>query len=216
MFQCDVSAHVPGNSQDAVSGGIDPHMFHVDFRTGDNGPGSNKIGCGGNISRHMDFLGSERTAGPDDGRRIFCGDISAKLFQHQFGMVSADMGFCHTGYAVRIQTCQENGGFYLCGSHLCGILHAMEGGAFDEQRRTAISTFACNPGSHLGQGIYNAAHRASLYGSVSGEPGVKMLGGQNPGNEPCGGAAVSRIQCGRRWLQAIQSVPVDGDAALIL
>ena len=54
-------------------------------------------------------------------RLSFGNQICAEPFEHQFRMVAARQRFCHLRGRIRIESCQKNGGFYLCGSHGGGV-----------------------------------------------------------------------------------------------
>ena len=77
--------------------------------------------------------------------------------------------------------------------------------------RTAVSVYAFYVGPHHGKGSDDPVHGALLDGCVTGEVGGKILGCQDPGNEPGGGAAVAAVQSAGGSGKAAKPFAPDGD-----
>ena len=101
--------------------------------------------------------------------------IGAELAQHQLRVVAGEGGLRHAGGAVRIEPGQQDRGFYLGGGHLCPVMDAVQGTAFDPQGRAAVPGEAFDGSAHLGQGLDDAAHGPLLDGGVPGQRAVKVL-----------------------------------------
>ena len=169
-------------------------MLYEKLGAGNHECCGDKIRGGGDISRHLDVCRSEL------GRRLYAGspplgdDIGAEEAKHPLGVVPGQEGLCDGGLPLGIKAGQEHGGLYLGGGHRRIIVDAGERTAANRERGAAISRNASDGGAHLGERRHNPLHGPLLDGGIPGQGHVKVLGGENSGNQPHGGAAVSAVK----------------------
>ena len=209
VFQGDIGPHGFADTQETVPGGIDPHIFDQQLRSGYQQGSGNKIGGRGDVSRHAQIGRCKLGIRPDGGRGIPGFHPGAEPGQHPLRVIPGNPGFRDGGGCIRIQSGQQYTGFHLGRCHWRIVVDALQRAAADLQRYAAVSPDTFHLRAHLGQRPDNPVHGTALDGSVAGKLAGKWLPGQDAGDQPGGGAAVAHIQHLVGGRQSVQPFAVD-------
>jgi len=112
----------------------------------------------------------------DGAARAF--DGGAEFAESKFSVVAGADGFVDGGYAVSIETGEENRGFHLRAGGGRSVVNGAEVAAANFQRG-AVAFAATDFGAHLAERLDDAAHGAAAERVVTGDDGSKGLAGQD-------------------------------------
>ncbi len=196
----DVGAHGFSHPEDTGPGLIDAHIADQYLAARHQKTGSDKVGGGGNVPRHLDLLGVELLTGRNgnDGPACFFFNIGFQICtkgrEHALCMISGKSGLLHGGLAFCIEPGTENSGLYLGGGHRGSVADTVQGTAGDAKGRAVVALHTADGSAHLGQRCDYPLHGTSIDGIIAGKDGGKRLGCQNTGDNAGGGATIAGIE----------------------
>ena len=135
--------------------------------------------------------------------------------QHVLRMVAGRMRLDDRGGAGSVQPGQQNRRFYLGRSHREGVADRDRRPRSDHRHRQPAAVAGDELRAHADQRRRDPRHRALHQRCVTGHECGQPVGGQNPGQQPCPGAAVAHVEHRGRFAESADTDTVDPPDAVL-
>ena len=192
----DVGPHAAQHVDDGVASGVQSHIRQCDFAALHDGGCHQPERRAGNIPRHGDILVCRNNRSLHGDVQPVCRDGAgdAEVLEQALRVVSGDGRLVHGGAPPGQHAGQQHGALHLGAGHGQVVVDGAQGAALNLQRGAAgLLAAGGDPGSHGGQRVDDAFHRAAAQRGIAEHAAAEGEGCQHTRHEAHAGAAVAAV-----------------------